>query len=267
MCGKIEVRSGSRVWSGCRRKEERKAGRFPLDTAAATATADNFGSHLALLFGPGCGDTVPLSDRGATPGAVERKVADLTVQDASGNFPLPAAWFDRPAEAVAPELIGALVVLRGCGGIVTETEAYGPDDPASHSYPGPTKRNAAMFGQAGHAYVYRSYGLHWCLNVVCASGHAVLLRAIEPRQGLAEMARRRGTENRRVLTTGPGRLGQALGIGPADDHAPFHRPDFGFFRGEPVPVVIGPRIGISRAIEAPLRFGLAGSSYLSRPFQ
>lgn len=206
----------------------------------------------------------PVSGRG-TVGAA-RKVAGLRVHDARWNRPLAAAWFDQPAEAVAPALIGAFVVLRGCGGIVTETEAYGPDDPASHSYPGLTKRNAAMFGPAGHAYVYRSYGIHWCLNVVCAPGHAVLLRALEPRLGFSLMARRRGTENDRVLATGPGRLGQALGIGPTDDHAPFHRPDFGFFPSESVPIVIGPRIGISRAIEAPLRFGLAGSRYLSRSF-
>jgi len=180
---------------------------------------------------------------------------------------LPAAWFDRPAEMVAPDLVGALLVVRGCGGIVTETEAYGPHDPASHSVKGPTKRNAAMFGPPGRAYVYRSYGLHWCLNVVCACGHAVLLRALEPRLGLAGMASRRGTQDLRALTTGPGRLGQALGIGAADDHAPFDRPDFGFFPAEAVPIVIGPRIGINRAVDAPLRFGYAGSVWLSRPFK
>lgn len=188
-------------------------------------------------------------------------------RDPPAGQPLPAAWFDRPAEAVAPALIGASVFIRGCGGVVTETEAYGPDDPASHSARGPTRRNAAMFGPPGRAYVYRSYGIHWCLNVVCAPGHAVLLRALDPRHGLAWMTARRAAASPRHLTTGPGRLGQALGIGPGDDHAPFDRPDFGFFPGDPVPIVIGPRIGIGSAVDDPLRFGLAGSPWLSRPFK
>jgi len=181
--------------------------------------------------------------------------------------PLPAQWFDRPAEAVARELIGAHLVVRGCGGVVTETEAYGPNDPASHSYQGPGKRNAAMFGPPGRAYVYRSYGIHWCLNVVCAAGHAVLLRAFEPGQGLHEMAARRGTDNPRLLATGPGRLGQALGIGLPDNHAAFDHPDFGFFAGGTAEVLNGPRIGITRAADWPWRFGLKDSAFLSRPFR
>lgn len=184
----------------------------------------------------------------------------------SGNIPLPSDWFCRPADRVAPALIGAHLVVRGCGGIVTETEAYGPDDPASHSFRGPGRRNAAMFGPPGRAYVYRSYGIHWCLNVVCAPGHAVLLRAFEPERGLEAMAARRGTALPRLLASGPGRLGQALGIGPQDDHAAFDRADFGFLPGPGVGVVAGPRIGITRAADWPLRFGLKGSAFLSRPF-
>jgi len=183
------------------------------------------------------------------------------------NQPLPAQWFNRPAEVVARELIGAEITVRGCGGIVTETEAYTPEDPASHSFRGEGLRNAAMFGPPGRAYVYRSYGVHWCLNVVCARGHAVLLRAFEPRHGLPEMALRRGTAVPRLLASGPGRLGQALGIGLPDNHAAFDHPDFGFYAGERAEVVTGPRIGITRAADWPWRFGLNGSAFLSRRFR
>lgn len=182
--------------------------------------------------------------------------------------PIPAACFDRPALAVARSLIGATLVVRGAGGVIVETEAYGPDDPASHSFRGVRRANAAMFGPPGHAYVYRSYGVHWCLNLVCARGHAVLLRAIAPTLGLTRMQARRGARRReRELCSGPGRLGQALGIGPGDDGAPFDRPDFGVFAAPaPVEVVAGPRIGISRARDWPWRFGLAGSRMVSRRF-
>ena len=128
------------------------------------------------------------------------------------------------ATTLAPLLLGATLTVRGCAGIVSETEAYTPDDPASHSFPGPTRRNAAMFGAAGTAYVYRIYGLHWCLNVVGLPGHAVLIRALEPVAGLEAMARRRGRAH--PLTKGPGMLAQALGITGADDGRPFGPPDF-----------------------------------------
>ncbi len=180
---------------------------------------------------------------------------------------LPQDWFERPAMEVAPQLIGAQLILRGCGGIITETEAYDPDDPASHSHRGPTPRNVAMFGPGGRAYVYRSYGIHWCLNVVCGRGHGVLIRAFEPRAGLAEMQARRGTDNPRLIATGPGRVGQALGVGPEDNHAPFDASDFCIRTGEAVEVLIGPRIGITRAADWPRRFGMKGSPYLSRPFR
>ncbi len=180
--------------------------------------------------------------------------------------PFPARWFARPAPDVARGLIGATVTLRGCGGMVVETEAYTPDDPASHSFPGPTARNAAMFGPPGRAYVYRSYGIHLCLNVTCGEGHAVLIRAIVPEHGLAAMTTRRGTDHPRLLASGPGRLGQALGVTLADNHRPFDAPDFAFRAGRPAPIITGPRIGITRATDRPWRFGLAGSPYLSRPF-
>lgn len=172
--------------------------------------------------------------------------------------------FDRPALALAPLLIGARLSVRGAGGIVTETEAYTPDDPASHSFAGPTRRNAAMFGPPGCAYVYRIYGLHWCLNVVAAPGHAVLIRALAPDHGLEAMAARRGPG--RPLATGPGMLAQALGITGADDGRPFGAPDFALEPGEPCIPLTGPRIGITKAADRSWRFGLKGSAFLSRPF-
>jgi DNA-3-methyladenine glycosylase len=172
--------------------------------------------------------------------------------------------FALPAPVLAPLLIGARLTVGGCTGIVTETEAYAPDDPASHSYPGPTRRNAAMFGPAGHAYVYRSYGLHWCLNLVGLPGHAVLIRALQPLDGLDLMRERRGRPA--PLTTGPGMLAQALGITGADDGRPFGAAGFGLEPDPPRQVLTGPRIGISRATDRPWRFGLAGSAWLSRPF-
>jgi DNA-3-methyladenine glycosylase len=180
---------------------------------------------------------------------------------------LPESWFARPAQEVAPELIGAELILRGCGGIITETEAYSPDDPAAHSFRGPTPRNAAMFGPPRRAYVYRSYGIHWCLNVVCGAGHGVLIRAIEPRVGVDLMRARRGTDALRLIASGPGRVGQALAVGPEDNHTPFDAPDFCIRAGVPAEVLVGPRIGITRAADWPRRFGMKGSRYLSRPFR
>lgn len=172
--------------------------------------------------------------------------------------------FARPAPDLARALIGARLTVGPCAGIVTETEAYTPDDPASHSFPGPTRRNAAMFGPAGHAYVYRSYGIHWCLNVVGLPGHAVLIRALEPLAGLALMEARRGRAA--PLTTGPGMLAQALGITDKDDGRAFGGEGFRLDLSAPQRVITGPRIGISKAAERPWRFGLAGSRWLSRRF-
>jgi DNA-3-methyladenine glycosylase len=174
------------------------------------------------------------------------------------------------SHVVARALIGASIYVDGVGGRIVETEAYDREDPASHSHAGPTLRNRVMFGPPGRIYVYRSYGLHWCMNIVCREeghGAAVLIRAIEPLQGLDRMHERRGGVDVRVLCAGPGRVCQALGVtrehdGCAVDVAPFELvPAL-----ETVPVVAGPRIGISKAVDVPWRFGLKGSRFLSKPF-
>lgn len=179
--------------------------------------------------------------------------------------------FFKPSHEVARQLIGATFTVDGVGGIITETEAYDQSEPASHTFVGKTPRNASMFGPPGRAYVYRSYGIHWCLNFVCeAEGHGagVLIRAIEPIVGLQTMRERRGLENVRLLCSGPGKVGQALAIvheynGMDLSEPPFHiTPTL-----KPADVVCGPRIGISKAMDLPWRFGLAGSPFLSRPFR
>ena len=178
--------------------------------------------------------------------------------------------FDAPADVVARALIGATLLVDGVGGVIVETEAYDQSDPASHTHMGPTARNAAMFGPSGHAYVYRSYGIHWCLNFTCReAGHGagVLIRALEPRAGLDQMQLRRGQTDPRLLCSGPGRLGQALGITMAHYGLPLDRPPF--FVAAPDEVteaLVGPRIGISKAVDEPWRFGLLGSRFLSKPF-
>ena len=170
---------------------------------------------------------------------------------------------------VARELLGCTFLVEGVGGVVVETEAYAPGDPASHSFRGPTTRNAAMFGPAGHLYVYRSYGIHWCANVVCEAegvGAAVLLRALEPTAGLDVMAARRGLADPRLLCAGPGRLTQALGVTAEHDGSALDRPPFVLLpRVEEPDVVVGPRVGISNATDLPWRYAVAGSAYLSRP--
>lgn len=177
------------------------------------------------------------------------------------------AFFDRNAVTVAQELVGMAFTFAGIGGVIVETEAYLPDDPASHSFRGPTPRNRAMFGEAGTAYVYRSYGIHWCMNIVCQPGSAVLLRALEPTDGIDEMMRRRGLDAMRLLTSGPGRLTQALDIDLRANMQSLLSAPFALKPGaSPVSIVTGPRIGISQAIDRPWRFGLAGSRFLSKPF-
>lgn len=175
---------------------------------------------------------------------------------------------DAPTAARA--LIGATLTVDGVGGIIVETEAYDETDPASHSHGGRTERNATMFGPPGHAYVYRSYGIHWCLNVSCRPadhGAGVLLRALEPVTGLDRMQARRQIDDPRLLCSGPGRLCQALGVTRALDGRPFGAPPFTLrLPAEPAEVVTGPRIGITKAAEVPWRFGLAGSRFVSRPF-
>jgi DNA-3-methyladenine glycosylase len=184
---------------------------------------------------------------------------------------IPPDFFLQDVAMAARALIGMTFCIDGVGGVIVETEAYAQDDAASHAYTRQTARNAAMFGPPGQAYVYRSYGLHWCLNLVCAEAgraDAVLIRALEPLYGLEVMAERRGLTDVRRLCAGPGRLGQALGVTRALDGAPLDRPPFTFSgASRQHGVVVGPRVGITRAVETPWRFGLAGSPYLSRPFR
>ncbi len=175
--------------------------------------------------------------------------------------------FRRPVAEVAAALLGALLLVDGVGGAIVECEAYDRDDPASHSVRGQTPRNTAMFGPPGHAYVYRSYGLHWCLNLVCgpAPGGAVLIRALEPLHGLETMRQRRATTLTAALCRGPGCVCQALAITGALDGHPLDAPPFQLTAGHAAaPVLAGPRVGISRARDTPWRFRLAGSPYVSR---
>ena len=200
-----------------------------------------------------------------------------TFTDAFTGFKSNAAIdFSVASELLARQLIGMRLLVNGVGGTIVETEAYDHDDPASHSFGGPTARNAAMFGPPGCAYVYRSYGIHWCLNIVCrptGQGAGVLIRALQPTDGLDRMRERRGLNDVRLLCAGPGRVGQALGIdrsfdGLRLDTLPFtllalRRPD----QAADFAVVTGARIGISKAIRQPWRFGWANSRFLSRPFR
>ena len=184
---------------------------------------------------------------------------------------LARTFFQRSVHEVAPELIGAELYVDGVGGVIVEVEAYDHEDPAAHGFGNRrTPRNASMFLAGGHAYVYRSYGIHWCLNFVCGEpeiASAVLLRALEPTAGLSEMRARRGVDDVRLLCAGPGRACQALGVTSRHDGLALDEPPFELRRrGTPGDVIVGRRIGITKASELPWRYGLSGSRYLSRGF-
>jgi DNA-3-methyladenine glycosylase len=181
------------------------------------------------------------------------------------------AFFARSVHDVAPKLVGATLLVGGVGGTIVEVEAYDHEDPAAHGYRGRTARNASMFGPPGHAYVYRSYGIHWCVNLVCEGedvAAAVLLRALEPTHGLEAMRARRGVDDARLLCSGPGRLCQALAITGEHDGLPLDEPPFELYERASEPIVLAAaRVGITRAADRPWRYGLADSRYLSRPFR
>ena len=183
---------------------------------------------------------------------------------------LKRPFFARSVHEVAPELIGAALLIDDVGGLIVEVEAYHHTEPAAHSFRGPTERNAVMFGPPGFAYVYRSYGIHWCLNFVCepeGSASAVLIRAIEPLEGLAKMRRRRGISDERLLCSGPGRLAQAMAVTRAHNGLPLDRLPFELYGREGThEIAVGVRIGLTKAADLPWRYGLKGSKFLSKPF-
>jgi DNA-3-methyladenine glycosylase len=184
--------------------------------------------------------------------------------------PLKRAFFARSVHEVAPDLIGATLLVNGVGGVIVEVEAYHHTDPAAHSFRGPTSRNKVMFGPPGFAYVYRSYGIHWCVNFVCeeeGSASAVLIRALQPTHGIAAMRRRRGLHDERSLCSGPGKLTEALGISEEHNALPLDASPIALYAraGKPQ-IVAGLRIGITKAVELPWRYGLKGSKFLSKAF-
>jgi DNA-3-methyladenine glycosylase len=196
------------------------------------------------------------------------KAADTTAPPLGKR--IRRAYFGRSVHEVAPDLIGATLLVDGVGGVIVEVEAYHHTEPAAHSFRGPTPRNRVMFGPPGFLYVYRSYGIHWCMNFVCeaeGSASAVLLRALEPTHGLAAMRRRRGVDDARMLCSGPGKLTEALGITHAQNALALDAPPFALHaRVGDVEVVTGVRIGLTKAVELPWRYGLKGSKFLSKPF-
>ena len=183
---------------------------------------------------------------------------------------LKRAFFGRSVHKVAPDLIGTTLLVNGVGGIIVEVEAYHHTEPAAHSYRGPTPRNQVMFGPPGFVYVYRSYGIHWCVNFVCektGSASAVLIRALRPTHGIPAMRRRRGVHDERALCSGPGKLTEALGITIAHNAQALDAPPFALYaRTEKPEIVAGVRIGLTKAVELPWRYGLKGSKFLSKPF-
>src|SRR4051794_880701 len=184
--------------------------------------------------------------------------------------PLKRSFFARSVLEVAPDLIGATMLVDGVGGIIVEVEAYHQSEPAAHSFNGPTPRNLVMFGPPGFSYVYRSYGIHWCVNFVCekeGSASAVLIRALQPTHGLPAMRRRRRVPDERALCSGPGKLCEALGITIKHSELPLDQPPFALHARPGKPdIVAGVRIGITKAVDLPWRYGIKGSKFLSKPF-
>jgi DNA-3-methyladenine glycosylase len=184
--------------------------------------------------------------------------------------PLKRSFFDRDVHEVARDLIGATLLVDGVGGVIVEVEAYHHTDPAAHSFRGPTPRNQVMFGPPGFAYVYRSYGIHWCLNFVCegqGSASAVLIRALQPTHGLSAMRRRRGLHDERALCSGPGKLCEALAITIKHSELPLDQPPIALHaRIDKPEIAAGVRIGITKAVDLPWRYGLKGSKFLSKRF-
>jgi DNA-3-methyladenine glycosylase len=184
--------------------------------------------------------------------------------------PLKRSFFARSVHEVAPDLIGATLLVDGVGGVIVELEAYHHSEPAAHSFRGPTPRNMVMFGPPGFSYVYRSYGIHWCVNFVCekeGSASAVLIRALQPTRGIPAMRRRRGLHDERSLCSGPGKLCEALAITIKQSELPLDAPPIALHAriGKPE-IVTGVRIGITKAVDLPWRYGLKGSKFLSKPF-
>jgi DNA-3-methyladenine glycosylase len=189
----------------------------------------------------------------------------------SSDRRLNAAFFARSVHKVAPDLIGAVMLVNGVGGRIVEVEAYHHTEPAAHSFHGPTPRNRVMFGPPGHLYVYRSYGIHWCMNFVCepeGSASAVLIRALEPTEGIEAMRKRRGLDDPRMLCSGPGKVCEALGITGADNGLALDAPPFAIYARKRAPALaVGVRIGITKAADLPWRYGEADSRFLSKPFE
>jgi DNA-3-methyladenine glycosylase len=183
---------------------------------------------------------------------------------------LPASFYDRPVVEVARDLVGCVVVHEACAGLIVETEAYHQSEPACHAYVGVTARTATLFGPPGNAYVYRSYGIHALLNAVCeppGTGAAVLIRALEPLDGLELMRERRGLNRPEDLCSGPGKLTQALGVGMHHNTTSLTDGPVQVLprEGASLPIVEGVRIGITKATDLPWRFCARDNPHVSRP--
>ncbi len=180
-----------------------------------------------------------------------------------------AAFYDRPVLEVARDLLGCIVEHEGTSGVIVETEAYHHSEPACHAYVGLTARTSTLYGPPGRTYVYRSYGIHALLNAVCepeGEGAAVLIRALEPLDGIELMRERRGLQPVEQLCSGPGKLTQALGIDLSLNGSSLLDGPIRLHREEPLEAVVGTRVGITKAAALPWRFCAAGSRHVSRPW-